>query len=43
MNSQCIKDLDKIDNIFIFYLIEKVPLKKIILLNESCKFFYNIA
>ena len=43
MNSQCIKDLDEIDNIFIFYLIEKIPLKKIILLKESCKFFNNIT
>ena len=43
MESKFFQNLDEIDNIFIFYLVEKVPLKKIVLLKESCKFFNNIT
>ena len=42
MESEFLQKLDEIDNIFIYFLIEKIPIKKIILLKESCKFFNNI-
>ena len=42
MESEFLQNLDEIDNIFIYFLIEKIPIKKIILLKESCKFFNNI-
>ena len=38
-----IRDLNDIDNIFIFNLVNILPVKYILLLKESCKFFNDIS